>query len=64
LQLTQQLAHLAIMVSERPTVVYSAPPPAPAVEVVNPTTTTTNAVNPPEEVDPVISRLSQFLDDF
>ncbi|MBD2502444.1 plasmid segregation centromere-binding protein ParR [Anabaena azotica] len=63
LQLTQQLAHLAIMVNERPTVVYAAPPPAPAVEVVNPTTTT-NAVTPPEEVDPLISRLSQFLDDF
>jgi hypothetical protein len=67
LQLTQQLAHLAIMVSERPTVVYSPPPSAPAVEVVTPTTTTTttsNAVYPPEEIDPVISRLSQFLDDF
>ncbi|AFY50243.1 hypothetical protein Nos7524_4490 [Nostoc sp. PCC 7524] len=64
LQLTQQMAHLAIMVTERP-VVYSSPPPAPAVEVVNPTTTTpTYAVNPPEEVDPLISRLSQYLDDF
>ncbi|MGH1393647.1 MAG: plasmid segregation centromere-binding protein ParR [Trichormus sp.] len=70
LQLTQQLAHLAITVTERP-VIYSSPPPAPAVEVVNSTaTTTTNTstanypVNPPEEVDPLISRLSQFLDDF
>ncbi|MBD2343956.1 plasmid segregation centromere-binding protein ParR [Anabaena subtropica] len=63
LQLTQQLAHLAIMVTERP-VVYSAPPSAPAsaVEVVNPTPT--YVVEPPEEVDPVISRLSQYLDDF
>jgi hypothetical protein len=66
LQLTQQLAHLAIMVTERP-VVYSSPPPAPAVEVVNPTATTPTpnyAVHPPEEVDPLISRLSQYLDDF
>ncbi|HIK04500.1 MAG TPA: plasmid segregation centromere-binding protein ParR [Trichormus sp. M33_DOE_039] len=67
LQLTQQLAHLAITVTERP-VVYSSPPsapPAPAVEVVNPTATTpTYPVNPPEEVDPLISRLSQYLDDF
>lgn len=68
LQLTQQMAHLAMIVTERP-VVYS-PPPASAVEVVNPThtntptTTTTYAVTPPEEVDPLISRLSQYLDDF
>ncbi|UKO97340.1 plasmid segregation centromere-binding protein ParR [Nostoc sp. UHCC 0870] len=64
MQLTQQMAHLAIMVTERP-VIYSSPPPAPtpapAADVVN---TTTYPVEPPEEVDPVISRLSQFLDDF
>ncbi|WP_427156855.1 plasmid segregation centromere-binding protein ParR [Aliinostoc sp. HNIBRCY26] len=68
LQLTQQLAHLAIMVTERP-VVYSSPPPVPAVEAVNPTATTpppppSYPVNPPEEADPLISRLSQYLDDF
>ncbi|MDP5338051.1 MAG: plasmid segregation centromere-binding protein ParR [Nodularia sp. (in: cyanobacteria)] len=57
LQLTQQMANLAIMVTERP-VIQSSTPSVP--EVAN----TTYADNPPEEVDPVISRLSQFLDDF
>lgn len=61
LQLTQQLAHLAIMVTERP-VVYSPPPSAPAVEVVNPPST--YVVESSEDVDPVIRRLSQYLDDF
>ncbi|OUL24467.1 plasmid segregation centromere-binding protein ParR [Nostoc sp. 106C] len=61
LQLTQQVAHLAIMVAERPVIQY--PPPATSVvETVN--TTTYSAPPPPQEVDPVISRLSQFLDDF
>ncbi len=59
LQLTQQMAHLAIMVSERS---ITQPPTtsAPAVEVLN----TSYMSSSPEEVDPVISRLSQFLDDF
>lgn len=59
LQLTQQMADLAIMVTERP-VIQSSTPSAPITEVAN----TTYADNTPEEVDPVISRLSQFLDDF
>ncbi|QLE55025.1 plasmid segregation centromere-binding protein ParR [Nostoc sp. TCL26-01] len=59
LQLTQQMAHLAIIVTERP-VVYHQPQSAPAVDVVN----TPYAVNSQEEVDPLISRLSQYLDDF
>ncbi|BAY97227.1 hypothetical protein NIES37_11650 [Tolypothrix tenuis PCC 7101] len=65
LQLTQQVAHLAIMVAERPVIHYSAPttsaPASPVVEVVN---NTYVPPPPPQEVDPVISRLSQFLDDF
>ncbi|MDB9374127.1 plasmid segregation centromere-binding protein ParR [Nodularia sphaerocarpa] len=59
LQLTQQIADLAIMVSERP-VIQSSTPSAAVQEVAN----TTYVDYPPEEVDPVISRLSQFLDDF
>ncbi len=59
LQLTQQIAHLAAMVTEQP-VIQSSTPSATVPEVAN----TTYADNPPEEVDPVISRLSQFLDDF
>ncbi|WP_414529413.1 plasmid segregation centromere-binding protein ParR [Nodularia chucula] len=58
LQLTQQIANLATMVSEQP-VIQSSTPSAPVSEVAN-----TYAEEPPEEVDPVISRLSQFLDDF
>lgn len=59
LQLTQQVAHLVITVNERP-VIQSSTPSAPVPEVVN----TTYADDPPEEVDPLISRLSEFLDDF
>lgn len=55
LQLTQQVAQLAIMLNERPISV-------PTMEVVNHPTYTPTA--PPAEVDPVISRLSKFLDDF
>jgi hypothetical protein len=60
LQLTQQVAHLAIMVAERPVVIQ---PPTPAASVVNHTSYSAPPP-PPQEVDPVISRLSQFLDDF
>lgn len=60
LQLTQQVAHLAIMVAERPVIHYSTPGTS-VVEVVN---NTYVPPAPPQEVDPVISRLSQFLDDF
>ncbi|TVP60330.1 MAG: plasmid segregation centromere-binding protein ParR [Nodularia sp. (in: Bacteria)] len=57
LQLTQQMANLAIMVTEHPVIQSSTPS-------VTEVATTTYADDPPEEVDPVISRLSQFLDDF
>ncbi|MDH6059411.1 plasmid segregation centromere-binding protein ParR [Chrysosporum bergii ANA360D] len=53
LQLTQQIAGLATMVTEQP-----------ATQSANSSAVPTYADNPPEEVDPVISRLSQFLDDF
>ncbi|MBD2441262.1 plasmid segregation centromere-binding protein ParR [Nostoc sp. FACHB-110] len=71
LQLTQQMAHLAILVTERPIIHHqppTSPAPAqtpvasavPAKEMAN----TTYVATPAEDVDPVISRLSQFLDDF
>ncbi len=62
LQLTQQVAQLAIMVNERP-IIQVPTNSAQVAEVVN-TTSTYAAPTPPQEVDPVISRLSQFLDDF
>lgn len=62
LQLTQQMAHLAIMVTERPIIHSPTSSSGQAVEVVN--TNTTYAATSQEEVDPVISRLSQYLDDF
>jgi hypothetical protein len=61
MQLSQQVAQLALMLSERP---YAAQPTSsiPMAEVVNNSTYIPDAT--PQEVDPVISRLSQFLDDF
>jgi hypothetical protein len=65
LQLTQQVAHLAIMVAERPVIQYSAPATsASATQVAEVVNNTYVPPPPPQEVDPVISRLSQFLDDF
>jgi hypothetical protein len=61
LQLTQQVAQLAIMVSQGSSNQDSTSP-LPTVEVVNNTVSTPDPA--PQEVDPVISRLSQFLDDF
>ncbi|MBD2605467.1 plasmid segregation centromere-binding protein ParR [Scytonema hofmannii FACHB-248] len=63
LQLSQQVAQMAIMLHERPisqpqNLATSAPQ-----EVVN-HTTYTGAATYPQDVDPVISRLSQYLDDF
>ncbi|MEC4815428.1 MAG: plasmid segregation centromere-binding protein ParR [Scytonema sp. PMC 1069.18] len=65
MQLSQQVAQLAIMVNQ----ISATQPPsqASAMEVINYTSNPANAAAPPpplEEVDPVISRLSQFLDDF
>ncbi|MBD2518733.1 plasmid segregation centromere-binding protein ParR [Nostoc sp. FACHB-973] len=57
LQLSQQVAQLALIVNERSLIQSPS-----QVEVVNNTPYTVPA--PPQEVDPVISRLSQFLDDF
>lgn len=59
--LTQQVAQLAIMLNERP---YTPQPTSsiPTAEVVNNSTYIPDPI--PQEVDPVISRLSQFLDDF
>ncbi|MEH2421161.1 MAG: plasmid segregation centromere-binding protein ParR [Nostoc sp.] len=57
LQLSQQVAQLALIVNDRSFIQSST-----QLEVVNNTSHT--AATPPQEVDPVISRLSQFLDDF
>ncbi len=60
LQLSQQVAQLAMMLNERSLIQH--PYPSAGVEVAtNPIYT---PPPPPQEVDPVISRLSQFLDDF
>ncbi|MBW4556024.1 MAG: plasmid segregation centromere-binding protein ParR [Trichormus sp. ATA11-4-KO1] len=59
LQLTQQMAHLAIVITEHPVI---QPPTSSAS--VNEVANATYAASHLEEVDPVISRLSQFLDDF
>ncbi|MGM3306639.1 plasmid segregation centromere-binding protein ParR [Anabaena sp. WFMT] len=61
LQLTQQVAQLAIILSQG----ASTQPPTssvPTVEVVNNSASTPDTA--PQEIDPVISRLSQYLDDF
>jgi hypothetical protein len=60
LQLSQQVAQLAIMVNQAASI-QPATSSVPTVEVGN------NPIpdpTPPEEVDPVISRLSNLLDDF
>ena len=57
LQLSQQVAQLALIVNDRS--IIQSPT---QLEVVNNTSYT--VATPPQEVDPVISRLSQFLDDF
>jgi len=62
LQLSQQVAQLAIMVHERPIIQPQTQAISAPQEVVNHTTYT--AAIPPQDVDPVISRLSQYLDDF
>jgi hypothetical protein len=59
LQLTQQVAQLAIMLNDRSFV--QPPNTSSVVEIIN---TTFVPPAPPQEVDPVISRLSQYLDDF
>ncbi|MFB2768104.1 plasmid segregation centromere-binding protein ParR [Pelatocladus sp. BLCC-F211] len=62
-QLSQQVAQLAIMVNQTQAI-QSPLPSTPVPEVVNHTVTTSYTVPPPQDVDPVISRLSQYLDDF
>lgn len=65
MQLSQQVAQLALIVNHVSTTPPPTPQPAPVIEVINNTSTPTNtAATPPAEVDPVISRISQFLDDF
>ncbi|NET01907.1 MAG: plasmid segregation centromere-binding protein ParR [Sphaerospermopsis sp. SIO1G2] len=63
LQLTQQVAQLAIMVNQGVASQHSTSsvPVVQSVEVANSPSTPDPE---PQEVDPVISRLSQFLDDF
>ena len=60
LQLTQQLAQLAIMGNQH----YVQPPVSSEATVRSVNDSENVPEAPPQEVDPVISRLSQFLDDF
>ena len=57
LQLSQQVAQLALIVNDRSFIQSPT-----QLEVVN--NTSYSVATSPQEVDPVISRLSQFLDDF
>ncbi|MBW4613030.1 MAG: plasmid segregation centromere-binding protein ParR [Desmonostoc vinosum HA7617-LM4] len=61
LQLSQQVAQLALIINERSQIPSPIPSPIPP-EIVNNTAHPVAA--PPQEVDPVISRLSEYLDDF
>ncbi|MDJ0733942.1 MAG: plasmid segregation centromere-binding protein ParR [Nostocaceae cyanobacterium] len=65
MQLSQQVAQLAIMVNQQP-IIHPPNNSAPALEVVHTNSSTPNnaVAAPPQEVDPLISRLSQFLEDF
>jgi hypothetical protein len=62
LQLSQQVAQLAIMVNQAASI-QPATSSVPTVEAVNNTAYTPDPT-PPQEVDPVISRLSSLVDDF
>lgn len=61
LQLSQQVAQLAIMVNQGVSTQVSTSS-VPVVETVNDSPPTPDPI--PQEEDPVISRLSQYLDDF
>jgi hypothetical protein len=61
LQLSQQVAQLAIMVNQAASF-QPANSSIATVEVVNETASTPDPT--PQEVDPVISRLSSLVDDF
>lgn len=60
-QLSQQVAQLAIMVNQAASI-QPATSSVPTVEVVNEPAPAPDPI--PQEVDPVISRLSSLLDDF
>jgi hypothetical protein len=61
MQLTQQVAQLAIMVTQGVTVQVA---PNQALQTSGVINNTPPPVSAPQEVDPVISRLSQLVDDF
>ncbi len=66
MQLSQQVAQLAIMVNQQP-IPHTSNHSAPALEVVHTNSSPGNNAVPaasPQEADPLISRLSQFLEDF
>lgn len=63
-QLTQQVAQLALLVNSRS---HSEPPQAfssPVLESQAPVAAPSSPPTPPQEVDPLLSRLTPFLDDF
>ncbi|MEW6494587.1 MAG: plasmid segregation centromere-binding protein ParR [Cyanobacteriota bacterium] len=59
-QLTQQLAQLVLLVNQRPVFESSQPLP----QLLEPQEETLAPPPPPQEVDPLLSRLTPFLDDF
>lgn len=64
MQLSQQVAQIAIMVNHVPMVPSPTPSKPPVLEIVNTSSTLTKSAALPQEDDPVIRRISQFLDDF
>jgi hypothetical protein len=63
MQLSQQVAQLAIMVNQ--TSIIQPPAQSTPQGVVNTTPALTNvAATPAQEADPLLSRISQYLDDF
>jgi len=57
LQLTQQVANLAVILSQQP-LTYTPPDGVSMAQAIP------DNIPEPQEVDPVISRIGQFLDDF
>ncbi|MBW4634906.1 MAG: plasmid segregation centromere-binding protein ParR [Iphinoe sp. HA4291-MV1] len=65
MQLSQQVTQIAITINHVSTSSPLTSQQASAIEVINGTSTPTHAAAIyPQEVDPVISRISQFMDDF
>jgi hypothetical protein len=62
-QLSQQVAQLASAIERQP-LSDRLSPPAPLPQQEKAVEVATSASSSPQDVDPMLSRLSQFLDDF